>query len=452
MNEDKKIILQFLNDSQELIDNIGEVPEDTLIELYDMLNTCAKNTVKKSDTVDGDLHAEVCKRLDLVLDHIVDSVPFEIKADVGIYTPAVQGWRTWKNVELMKDKGLVGYMLGKEIAAKSTMLYCTKPEDYPYLVKLSDMQLEYSDERILDREVYGEYLEKNYEKMDVLILHGMYNETIDFLKRYRHLRPDGKVYCGLDMNKDWMGRIDWADPNVGEFAQLCDIIATSCTYLRDEINRNPLIPFSCRFLPNGFYNAESLDIIADASVKENIIITVGRIGTGQKNNLELMIAFGNVSHLIKNWKLKLIGSIEPEFQTIIDEFFSIRPDLKSRIIFTGTMVEKEKLYKEYAKAKICAFSSIVEGFPNVYAEALFHGCMFLTSDIGAASDITNLETLGITYECKNMKALEKAIVTLCRRANRETMKSHIPKALEYANRVYDWKKIAKKLAYDLLID
>ncbi len=160
MDEDKRIISQFLNDSLELIDNIGEVPEDTLIELYGMLNTCAKNTVKKSDTVDGDLHAEVCKRLDLVLDHIVDSVLFEIKADAGIYTPAVQGWRTWKNVELMKDKGLVGYMLAKEIAAKSTMLYCTKLEDYPYLPKLSNMKLEYSDERILDREVYGEYLEK----------------------------------------------------------------------------------------------------------------------------------------------------------------------------------------------------------------------------------------------------------------------------------------------------
>ncbi len=289
--------------------------------------------------------------------------------------------------------------------------------------------------------------------MDVLILHGMYNETIGFLKRYRQLRPDGKVYCGLDMNGPWMKRIDWSNPSIHKFAEQCDIIATSCTYLRDEINRNPLIPFSCRFLPNGFYNADNLDIVADASVKENVIITVGRIGTLQKNNLELMIAFGNVSHLMKNWKLKLIGSIEPEFQAIIDEFFSIRPDLKSRIIFTGSIVEKEKLYKEYAKAKIFALTSIFEGgTPNVYAEALFHGCMFLTSDIDAAQDITNFETLGITYECKNMKALEKAIVTLCRRANKETMKLHIPKALNYANQVYDWEKIAKKLAYDLLID
>jgi len=236
---------------------------------------------------------------------------------------------------------------------------------------------------------------------------------------------------------------------VKRFAEQCDVIATSCRSLCDALNRNPNVNFSCRWLPNGFFNPTDSKVVADPALKENTIITVGRIGTYLKNNSELMIAFAKSSQLLSNWKLKLVGSIEKDFNSVIDSYFSQRPDLKERVIFTGVITDKRALYDEYAKAKVFALTSKVEGAPNVYAEALFHGCMFVTSNIDAADDITNSGELGMIYKCGDVGALADALVTICNKASKTGMKKHIPKALEYANKYYDWNRNAKKMAYML---
>jgi len=211
------------------------------------------------------------------------------------------------------------------------------------------------------------------------------------------------------------------------------------------------VSFPLRYFPNGFYNPKNIKIVAESSKKENTIITVGRIGADQKNNMELMIAFAKASDALKNWKLKLIGDIEPEFQPIINDFITAFPDLKERIIFTGAITDKVELYNEYAKAKIFALTSLSEGgTPNVYAEALFHGCMFITSDIDAADDITNCGELGMKYKRGDIDELTRSLIKLCSNADESAFSKHIPKSLNYAAKYYDWNRNAKKLAYALL--
>jgi len=286
--------------------------------------------------------------------------------------------------------------------------------------------------------------------MDVLILHGMYAETIGYLNEYRKLRPDGKVYCGLDMNRYWMGRIIWDDPLVRRFAAQCDVIATSCKSLRDALNRNPKVGFPCRFFPNGFYNAAGIDVTADAKYKKNAIITVGRIGTEQKNNQEMLIAFAKASPSIPNWKLKLIGPVEQGFKPFISEYFKAHPYLKQRVFFPGAINDKNELYKEYARVKIFALTSTFEGgAPNVFAEALVHGCKFITSDIDAADDITNNGELGIKYKLHDIDGLANAMIKLCSESKTADFEEYIPKARSYAARYYDWNRNAKKLTYML---
>jgi glycosyltransferase involved in cell wall biosynthesis len=184
--------------------------------------------------------------------------------------------------------------------------------------------------------------------------------------------------------------------------------------------------------------------------KENTIISVGEIGTNPKNNMELIVAFAKASDVLKNWKLKLIGNIEPEFQVIINNFIAIFPDLKERIIFTGAITDKIELYNEYAKAKIFALTSLSEGLPNVYSEALFHGCMFITSDVDAADDITNCGELGMKYKRGDIEELTRMLIKLCSDADTSAFSRHIPKSLNYAAKYYDWNRNAKKLAYALL--
>jgi glycosyltransferase involved in cell wall biosynthesis len=286
--------------------------------------------------------------------------------------------------------------------------------------------------------------------MDILILHGMYNQTVRYLDEYRNLRKDGKVYCGLDMQNYWMGNISWDSPNAITFAQQCDVIATSGRSMRDMLNGNPKAHFPCRWLPNGFLNPTGVKIIADPEIKENTILTVGRIGSSEKNNAELLIAFARVSEELSGWSLRLAGAIEPEFQSYIEHYFSKRPDLKERVVFTGAITDKKELYGEYSRAKVFALTSPLEGgTPNVFAEALFHGCMFVTSNIDASDDITNYGQLGAVYTLGDLDALCDTLVKVCSGTNKKAFRKHIPKALDYAMRYYDWNRNVKKLAYML---
>jgi len=203
-------------------------------------------------------------------------------------------------------------------------------------------------------------------------------------------------------------------------------------------------------LANGFYNPTDIRIVADSDYKENTILTVGRIGTPEKNNEELIIAFAGLAEALPGWTLKLVGPVDPQFEQFKDWFFTTYPNIKDRVVFTGSISDKKKLYDEYAKAKIFTLTSRSEsGTPNVYAEALVHGCMFISSGIDGADDITNYGELGLKYDRGSTESLADVLMKLCLIADADGMKEHIPKALEYAGRYYSWDRNAKKLAYML---
>ncbi len=452
----QQLVADILSEAAALEEHIDSLPYQSAAELYSILDEAARFANQNIAVIDPELRVRICDMQDRALERIVDAMPpdhFEGLRVSGVYTPAVQGFRRWSNTELLKDKGLAGYLLAREVKARSVMYFGTQPSDYPYHSDLPELELEYFDAAASEDEskaAYYEHLKKNYNDMDALILPGMYPMTIPFLGEYRALRPDGKVYCGLDMNGRWMKRIKWGGQAVSAFSRMTNVVATSCRSLRDALNRNPDVSFACRWMPNGFYNPDNIKIIADAERKRNVILTVGRIGSKQKNSEELLIAFARASNDLYDWSLRLVGPIEPELQTYLDSYFSRRPDLKERVILTGSINSKYSLFKEYARAKVFALTSEFEGgTPNVFAEALVHGCMFITSDIDAADDITNNGELGCTYKLGEYDELTKKLTTLCSDADKRAFQEHIPKARAYAAKYFDWNRNAKKLAYML---
>jgi glycosyltransferase involved in cell wall biosynthesis len=444
-------LFDFLAETKPYMEQLDALSFDTAAELYDLLDDATRVATLHINEIDPGLRVEICDSLDKVLERIVDVLPpFEnAGTPVGIYTPAIHLFRRWGNLELLKDKGLAGYMLAEAVRGHATMYFCTKPSDYPSLSVLQDMELLFTDDEPGMEKVYIDHLNTQFQKMDVLMLHGVYPQTVPYLNRYRRLRPDGIVYCGLDMNSYWMANIKWGSQSVHEFAGNCDVIATSCRFLRNALNNNPDVNFACRWLPNGFYNPIGTPVIANTERKENIILTVGRIGSAPKNNQELLTAFAEVADVLCEWSLYLVGPIESEFQTYIGEYFLKYPHLKERVVFTGAITDKTELYSEYARAKVFALTSLSEGFPNVYAEALFHGCKFVTSDIDAADDITNYGELGAVYKRGDVKGLADTLIKACSAADEWEMIVHIPKALAYAEKYFDWNRNAKKLAYML---
>ena len=104
-----------------------------------------------------------------------------------------------------------------------------------------------------------------------------------------------------------------------------------CTFSNEILKNSSLLQYKfgnkLRLMPNGFDEEllQSLNIVErNVKHKENLIITVGRLGTYQKNTEMFLRALAQVD--LKDWKVCLIGPIEKKFQSIIDNFFKQYPE------------------------------------------------------------------------------------------------------------------------------
>jgi glycosyltransferase involved in cell wall biosynthesis len=146
-----------------------------------------------------------------------------------------------------------------------------------------------------------------------------------------------------------------------------------------------------RLLINGF-DKEQFDLCGfeqkEYFEKENIIITVGRLGTYAKNTEMLLKAMEHLD--FRDWKIVLIGPIEKvenDFQKSIDDFYLSNARLKEHIFFTGSIYDKNELWGWYNRAKVFVLTSRFESFGHVLVEALWFRNYVLSTDVGASNEI-----------------------------------------------------------------
>ncbi len=152
------------------------------------------------------------------------------------------------------------------------------------------------------------------------------------------------------------------------------------------------------YLPNGF----GVDKAYDFSVqKEKLIITVGRIGSSQKNNELFLAAIERLSN-IGEYKFVFIGPIENSFITKVEKVIKNDPELSKKIILTGNITNKNLLYGYYKRAEVLCFTSVYESFGLVMVEGAYFGCYLLSSDLGAVYDITNNGKNGTIVEINDI--------------------------------------------------
>jgi len=142
-------------------------------------------------------------------------------------------------------------------------------------------------------------------------------------------------------------------------------------------------------LPNGV----DPEILVDNNIerkkiseKEKLIITVGRIGTYQKNT-ELLLDILSTLNL-KDWKVKIIGSIESSFQQVIENFYLRNPEKRDSVLFTGPVSQKE-LWEYYNRSRIFLFTSRHESYGLALSEAMYMGDYVITTNVGIASELSN---------------------------------------------------------------
>lgn len=349
-----------------------------------------------------------------------------------------------KNVHLLKDIIVLPYVYYKHFG-KSITVVTKITEEYPYIRYVDELQIqelryeqdsEYEDAQI-------RFLEKNYQRMDMICLFGPYGPYFRMTELYKKLRPDGKVYLKLDMNVFWADRMMHNWPSYEKFFSFCDVI--SCEALKLQRYLCKKWPFRIEYIPNGYWNffSEMRETVSYGD-KENIILTVGYLGSYQKNNELLLNAFEKVADQLPDWNVRLVGPVKPQFTEWLEQWFLEHPDLHDRIYLCGEIQDKEELYKEYRRAKIFALTSRFEGgCPNVYSEAAIHGCCMVATEIDASEDITGFGRFGEIAPVDDETGFARALIRMCKDEDR--MRRESAEIQQYIWDCFDYDKLAQRL-------
>lgn len=340
-----------------------------------------------------------------------------------------------------KDNGMIPIYMNEELGYESKILTVNLKKDLPdevrgiKIIKVKRIFSFLSNfaywTKLVKRINIFKYLIKNAKNIDVLMLFHVSRCSYWYAYFYKKYNPNGKIYIKADFNlgvykKEW-SIVNSKPKSLREFFKkrresqeyskrkklipMVDLISyesfEAFNYMKDSYagvdTKNKTMYF-----PNGYDN-KVIDKIKIKSFKEkeNIILTVGRLGTKEKNTELLLETLKQVD--LKDWKVYLVGSIDKNFIEHKEKFFEDNPNLKEKIIFTGEIKDKEKLYEYYNKAKVFVLPSKWESFGIVMVEAMAFGNYIITSSTCAANDITNNNSIGKIIEIDSKSQLKKEI-------------------------------------------
>lgn len=315
--------------------------------------------------------------------------------------------------DLNKDPFLVPYYLGRMLDCEVNILTMRRECN-------KNLQKEYQGVNILffnestkdtnDSFLYSkilDYVRKNAKKIDILVLFFWDDNTRIFLKTYKRGNSLGKVYIKMDINpfniKDWPGvekfslvkrMALWILRSFRQIENVKNIDLISCeTSSAYNIISNSKIP-EFRFgkklilIPNGLNEQEICKMNIKKipfKQKENIFLTVGRLGSPPKNTPMILRALEKVD--LKNWQFYMVGGVEDEFEITKKKFMMNHPELEDKVIWTGPIKNRKELFELYNKSKVFVLSSLWESYGFVLIEAQRYSNYIISTPVGASYDV-----------------------------------------------------------------
>ena len=329
---------------------------------------------------------------------------------------------------LGKDPFMVPYYLG-------CMLDCSVTIIYPRSESNKDLPSEVKGVRLVPLPLYGtgssrciiryqaffKYLWKHARNIDVF-MRFFYADSLTLF--YKFLNPQGKVYIKMDVDPMNIGVEDRKERPFWQkiakrmksryFDSTVDVISceTSLAYekLREFEKFKSHWGDKLVMMPNGFdeESLQSLDLKEKTfTEKENIIITVGRLGTPQKNTNMFLHALAKTD--LADWKCCLVGSIASESQFEINNFYLENPDKKDSVVFTGPIYDKKELWEYYNRAKLFVLTSKWESYALVFTEAQRFRNYILSTHVGAIDDVIQGGRYGMLVEQEDSDGLSRKI-------------------------------------------
>ena len=311
-----------------------------------------------------------------------------------------------ENFHLVKDVGQLPYFMYKTEGYDATLISYQNNVEYPFIdQEVNGLKLNFIPNK--GRFLYFElgvlyYLFNHSKSIAVLNLFHFKKDHILYLLIYKLVNPKGKAYIKLDMDilffKNYNAFLfsNYALKNLilkaltSWIFKLTDLFSVETDQAKDYLLKvYPELQNKLICIPNGvdnLYLDKEIPIKAFQE-KENIILTVGRIGTEQKNT-ELLLDALKITDL-KDWKVYILGPIEESFKKYIADFYKEYPQLENKVIFTGNITDRKELFDWYNRSKIFCLSSRYEGFPIAFPEALYFGNYLISSPVSSAEHITS---------------------------------------------------------------
>ena len=282
---------------------------------------------------------------------------------------------------------------------------------------------------------------KNATKFDwINFYHGGRNVLL-WSKLYKFLNPNGKIYLKLDMDYRLCDKYDIDKKERYIFKRVIknvDLVTVESNKIRERIQK--YCDKKIEVITNG-YQKNYFDIELPTK-RDNVFITVGRLGTVQKATDILLEAFA-LHATEHDWKLKLIGSIESEFKEYLASYFNKNPQLTDRVFFEGEIEDRGHLYNEYCNAKVFLLPARWESFGLVVAEALSCGCRVVISDsVPPVDEFTNKSKYGQIVKTNCVQELSDAML---RETKAEYNYEESLDIKSYADEHFSWEKICDKL-------
>lgn len=344
------------------------------------------------------------------------------------------------NIHLTKDVGLIPYFLNKEKYFESTIAFYKDKNELPFL-NTEVQGLKYKKIKKIIKYDYLNiffFMLGNLFRYDVVMLFhpNYYSLLIAYIiKRISFNRI--KFYFKLDVDSTY----DFSVLSQKSFKRslfnflMNDIALLSVESYDDFKKFKELNKFNVEYITNGLIPQQ-----VHKFEKKNIMLTVGRLGTFQKDTETLLNAFKLANPA--NLKLVLVGTIEVAFNEFIVDYFEKYPWLKSKVEFVGPISDRDTIMDWYRQSKYFLLSSRNEGFPLALLEAVANGCYIISSDLPASRDVTGNQKYGKLFPIGDSNSLASIISHL--NDDSEILPSPL-EIVEYANQKYDWRAIVGKI-------
>lgn len=314
-----------------------------------------------------------------------------------------------EQVHLGKDVFLTPYYLGKELGCKVRIVYPMKdsntnlPSTYKgvKLIPVSWCNKPIKNRFLRQLAIFLYLFRYMIPSHYAMLFHYYRMDTVYYGVLYKILNPFGKLYVKLDADTtalkytdDYRNALERTFKNFFHmcFSKVVNCVSCETTVAMNAIKTSKATCYRFKdnmtFMPNGFdeEELESLGIkLRKIEEKEKILITVGRIGTYQKNNEMLLEALKNID--LNDWKFIIIGGIEKDFEEKITALYEARPDMKNKVIFTGNITSKKELWEYYNRSKVLVMTSRFESGPLVFPEAARFYNYLVSTNVGSYSDM-----------------------------------------------------------------